>query len=211
MRNYLAGIGIAVMCLVLPGNALASEELEQCKSLQNGISRLACYDKISGYVFSAATETPAPTRGKGKWRVQTEKSPLDDSTNVFVALTAEDGIKDRFGRPSTITLTFACRENKTSAWFTFKGLYMADIQGYGDVTYRIDSRPARTRGMTESTDNEALGLWNGGGAIPFAKDLFEGESMYVRATPFSESAVSDTFPIAGLENAIQPLREACNW
>jgi len=88
---------------------------------------------------------------------------------------------------------------------------MSDLEGRGTVTYRIDTAKAQKKEFTESTDHEALGLWNGGSAIPWIKAMFGGARMYVEATPFSESAVSDFMPISGLEEAIKPLRESCGW
>ena len=88
---------------------------------------------------------------------------------------------------------------------------MADIQGYGTITYRIDDQPARKKEFGESTNNEVLGLWNGGTAIPFIKSLFGAETLRVRAMPFNESALETTFSVAGLTEEIGPLRKACGW
>jgi type VI secretion system protein VasI len=39
----------------------------------------------------------------------------------------------------------------------------------------------------------------------------DGEQLYVRAAPFSESRIEMTFNITGIEDEIAPLREACSW
>lgn len=88
---------------------------------------------------------------------------------------------------------------------------MSDNRGGGRVDYRIDDNPADYRSMEESSDNKALGLWSGGRSIPFIKSLFGGETIFMRASPFNESPVEMTFNISGLEEAIEPLREACGW
>jgi type VI secretion system protein VasI len=41
--------------------------------------------------------------------------------------------------------------------------------------------------------------------------LFGGNRLYVRATPYSESAVDGVFNITAIEEVIQPLRKACGW
>lgn len=82
---------------------------------------------------------------------------------------------------------------------------------YGDVTYRLDDAPARTKGFTESTNNRSLGLWRGNQAIPFAKEMLDHDEMLVRMTPYGESAVTARFRISGLREAIAPLRAACAW
>ena len=88
---------------------------------------------------------------------------------------------------------------------------MADIQGKGRITYRLDSEDAARHTFRESNDNQALGLWSGGQAIPFIKGMLGHDRMLIRATPFSDSTVTGEFNIAGLDEAIKPLREACNW
>ena len=54
-------------------------------------------------------------------------------------------------------------------------------------------------------------LWYGANAIGFAKKLFSGNNLLIRATPYSDSSIQVEFPIAGLEQAIAPLRKACKW
>ncbi|RYF35466.1 MAG: hypothetical protein EOO38_28875 [Cytophagaceae bacterium] len=88
---------------------------------------------------------------------------------------------------------------------------MSSLQGAGRVTFRVDNQKAETKNFEESNDHEALGLWSGGSSIPWIKSLFGGDRMYVEATPYSESRISDFFPIAGLEESVTPLREACGW
>ncbi len=87
---------------------------------------------------------------------------------------------------------------------------MSSLDG-GTITYRVDKRPATKRHMTESSDHQALGLWSAGEVIPFAKELSGATSLYLQATPHSESSVSAEFAIAGLERAIKPLQQACKW
>lgn len=162
--------------------------------------------------LTSATTTPSTSVIlKPTWRTASQKSKLDDSTNVWVTLESNDNVSGRFVSSAPAELTIRCMENKTSVFFQFADHFLADIQGYGDITYRIDSKAARKRSFSESTDNEALGLWSGGGAIPFAKELFGGETMFVRAVPFNESPIDAEFNIEGLANAIGPLRKACGW
>lgn len=52
---------------------------------------------------------------------------------------------------------------------------------------------------------------SGGQTIPVIQEMFDAEQLTVRATPFNESTITVQFPIAGLQEAIEPLREACNW
>ncbi len=87
---------------------------------------------------------------------------------------------------------------------------MSDYQ-HGKITYRVDKLPAQTKRFRESNNHESLGLWSGKSAIPFLKELFGHDRLFVRATPHSESPLEASFDITGLEKAIEPLREACGW
>lgn len=179
---------------------------EDCAKIAADTERLACYD----LQFKASVSS-VPQPAESKWLVREEVSKIDDSKNVLLYLSATEPITDRLGQPSILALSIACREGKTNLWLYFGGQFMADLNGGGRVTYRIDKAAAKTRSFEESNDNEALGLWSGGAAIPFIKELFGGTTLLVRATPFNESSVTAELPIAGLEEAIKPLRQACNW
>jgi type VI secretion system protein VasI len=211
MRLLLGVLAAALCCAEataqtsLPSSILKG--LQICGAVEDTSQRLTCFDVLT----KSLPEQDAETADSGKWNVRTTRSPIDDSTNVFLELSGERGIEDQYGRDAEISLHVACRENTTSAYLVFGGHFMSDIQGFGRVTYRIDQQKAQTRNFTESTDHEALGLWNGGSAIPWVKSMFGAKRMYVEATPFSESRVSDFLPISGIENAITPLREACRW
>ena len=142
------------------------------------------------------------------WRVRTETSPLDDSTSVFLR-TSGTPIQGPYGEDVIPRLHIRCVENSTAVYIHFGGHFMSDYL-HGRVDYRIDDTPARHRQFSESNSHEALGLWHGTG-IGFIKSLFGHDELYVRATPHSESWVSTTFRIGGLEEEITPLRHSCDW
>lgn len=87
----------------------------------------------------------------------------------------------------------------------------SDYNDYGRVNYRIDSNPAKSVDMNESTDNRALGLWSGGKSIPLIKEMIGSSKFVARFTPYNESPVIMEFNISGLEKAILPVREQCKW
>lgn len=196
---------MVVFCLSVHP-ATSAETLQTCAAKPDAL-RLACYDALAEATVSAVTVVPT----KSEWSVQTETSPVDDSKNVFLQVAGTNGITDQYGQESEITLTLACRENVTAAIVNFGGHFMSDLGGAGRVTYRIDTAPAQTKSFSESNNHEALGLWNGATSIPWIKSLFGGTKMYIEATPYSQNVVSDFLRIAGLEEAITPLREACGW
>ncbi len=181
-------------------------------------TRLLCYDKATGFGKNSVSEidtedSEAETKTPlvvSKWVVETKISEIDDSTNVYMHLTSDDEIRGRFGSAGPMEMFIHCRENTTLFYIVFNSLFMSDHQ-YGRVTYRLDSQKAQTKKMKESTSNMALGLWRGRSSIPFVKSMFGHEKMLVRATPHGESAVTATFSITGLEEAVEPLRRSCHW
>jgi len=183
--------------------SVAASEAAQCVSMSDPNARLNCYDAIFKVI--------EPPKTLGAWRVSEARSALDDSRTVTLRLVSDAVIAARFGPPQRAEMILRCMENKTAFYMTFADNFMADVQSYGRVDYRIDSLRADRWSMTESTDNKALGLWSGAGAIGAIKQMSAGKSLFVRVTPFNESPLEVTFTISGLDEAVKPLREACNW
>ena len=201
--------GFALSALIVPS---AAQEIDRglagCAAIENTVNRLTCYDELAKQrnVDKPAVETVT----KGKWEVQTETSKIDDSTNAYMSVESENEFPGRFSGAKRAMLMIACREKSTHVYFTFGDHFMADSGGYGDTTIRIDKQKASTMTLRESTDNGALGLWSGAG-VPFLKKLFGRSALLVRATPYNESAITVDFNIAGIENAIAPVRKNCGW
>jgi type VI secretion system protein VasI len=201
---------LAALLILLPGNVRAETDrgLAKCAAIESSVSRLACYDDLARQRDVAAPATTTVT--KGKWHVTTETSKIDDSTNVYLILESNGEFAGKFGSSQKATLYIACRENKTDLYVVLGDHFLASSGGFGTVTYRIDKRAAKERQFVESTDNSALGLWNGVG-VSIIKELLSGASLLIRVTPFNESSITVEFTIAGLEEAIKPLRKACGW
>jgi type VI secretion system protein VasI len=138
---------------------------------------------------------------------------MTDDTNVVLRVDAKEPVACNFSGMEKPTLIIRCQEDTTSIYIATTGCHLtsSDYNDYGHVTYRIDDKPSNTRSFDESTSNRALGLWSGGQAIPFVKAMFGHKALLTRFTPFNENPVTANFPIAGVEEAIAPLREACGW
>lgn len=161
---------------------------------------------ISLALFAATSTAQA-----SEWHVEEEISLMDDSKTVVMILSSNEKFPMSFGQGSdSIDLIIRCSENSTAMYFVFNGHHMADIQGLNRVTMRVDDAKAVTRSMSVSTDNKALGKWSGSG-IGIIKTFFNADNLVIRATPYSESPITATFNISGIEDEITPLREACSW
>lgn len=180
---------------------------EQCKTIRDDAARLSCYDIALGVLES---ETEA-VEDNGNWVVKTDVSPLTDDKNVFLSLRSENEVSGPYGGRDKGAIWLRCMENTTAVLITFNDHFMSDNAGGGRVEYRLDDASLTHANFRESNDNKALGLWNGGSAIPFIKRMLSRNQLIVLATPFSDSAITLTFNIAGIDNAISSLRETCNW
>lgn len=158
-----------------------------------------------------AEEADSSPTGTGKWNVRNDVSALTDDRNVFLTLRSENLVRGRFSGSGHGTLLIRCMENTTTAYLNFNEHHMADLQNYGRVEYRVDDAEMRSINMNESTDNRVLGLWSGGRSIPWIKNFVDADQLIVRATPFSESAITMTFDVRGLDEAISGVRETCSW
>jgi len=152
----------------------------------------------------------APAIANAGWQTYTETSKIDDSTNVIIAVEANELAENRFGRPATIRAIAQCIDGKTGFFINFDSFYMSDFNGRGIVTMRVDKEKARRINMGESTDHRSLGL-TGGAAIRLLKTMQGKSSFVVAAIPVNESEVQVTFTLAGFDGAIKSVRSACGW
>ena len=184
---------LLTLAMLLPLSAWGQSDGD-CTAIENEVRKTDCYIL------------------KGEFIVKIDKSNFDDSTTVTLFRRANETLSISYGGTSRPIFYIRCMENTTAMFVNASGMYLASgFDGYGRVDYRVDDRPAGVWSMQESTDNEALGLWRGSQSIPAIKGLFGGDVLRVKFTPFNESPVEVTFNIAGLEEQIVPLREACNW
>ncbi|MFC0285806.1 type VI secretion system-associated protein TagO [Kaistia hirudinis] len=191
-------------------------KIRKCSAVENGLERLACFDELAASLNAAADQkasaaAAASPEDKGQWRQLIEASKVDDSTTVILNLASKGSIIDRFGRRHDPTLTIRCMEKVTVLYWTFGDLFVADSGGFGEVTIRLDREKARSLRTDESTDHRSLGLWTGGQTIPLIRSMLDNETMLVRMTPYSESAMEMEFDIRGLAAAVKPLQAACGW
>ncbi|UES40961.1 type VI secretion system-associated protein TagO [Roseibium aggregatum] len=202
-RSLIAGIAL---CATVTPTSAAVDTPQGCSKIPYDDTRLACYDRFFKVKPESTQETKAPT----DWQTSLEKSKMDDSTAVILVTQSEEVIDCGWNRGDRVTLHVRCIENTTAMVFS-TGCHMTGHGGYGEVTYRLDDDKPKTARMTESTNNRSLGLWTGARAIPVIKQMFGKSQMIARMTPFSENSFTATFKIGGLEEAIQPLRDACHW
>jgi type VI secretion system protein VasI len=205
-------------------NADLDAALKTCATQDATAARRQCLDSLLarfGYRPApppqAAAAGPAPVvpsrRPSGSykaWLYRTETSRVDDSTSIILLLSARDLARDRVGRTFRFELSIRCAEGTTAFAIDFDGLVVS-AQSAAEVTWRVDGRPPGVMAMQHSSDNRALGLWSTETAVPFIQTLFGGQTLVIQANPLSGTQMIAEFPIAGIEEAIAPLRQACGW
>ncbi len=201
MRNLILCATLAI--------AATGATAQECIEIQDSDARLACYDAAAGFV-STIEPDPSPP---GNWKVGFDTSALRDTRDVYLSTSADTATTCRsFGGGSNIpTLFLRCQENTTSLVIGSNCQMVSGHSNYGRVDFRIDAEPAGRMNMQESTTNTALGLWRGREAIPFIRRLLGKDKLLVRFIPFNQNPQEFTFDISGLDEAIAPLREECNW
>ncbi|WP_312619033.1 type VI secretion system-associated protein TagO [Agrobacterium pusense] len=207
LKFFSAAAAFSALLVPLSSNADDATKLNECITVSSDLDRLSCYDKLSGR--APKTETQAP---KGQWQVSTETSKMTDQKSVFLSVESEEVIDCGWNKGAKISMHLRCQEDSTDLFFvTDCHMTSGAYSSYGDIDYRVDTEKAKKVSGSASTDNKALGLWGGGKSIPVIKQMIGKEKIVVRMTPYSESPFTATFNIAGLAEAVKPLREECRW
>ncbi|MBI1887715.1 MAG: type VI secretion protein [Nitrosomonadales bacterium] len=197
---------VVVWAVFLIGEAVAAEkqEIAKCAAKNSDAARLVCYDALAR---SLGVDKPKSTivQGSGKWKLTVNRSPIDDSENVYLAVEAEEIVRSGY-KTAKPMLYVRCAEKKTNVFLTWD-LYLG-LESTEMLT-RFDGAKATTDTWSISTDNSAVFVQ--GSDIAFAKKMMVHEKLLAQVTPYGESPVMATFKIAGLSEAIKPLRKACGW
>ena len=153
----------------------------------------------------AAGEAPAA------WESETTLDPFYDH-EIHALSTPSQAFVDKHGRRRVGRLALSCstREGREglAVELYFGGLFMSDIGEYGDITYRVDRKSAKTGGFETSNDNEWLSVF-GWEAEQFMAYMLGGEKLLARATPAWRLSRLFEFDIAGIDERIRPLAEGC--
>lgn len=196
---------ISIAALVMgTAHSAEREEIAKCAARKSSAERLVCFDALARSIGVDKPVTTVTT-GKGKWHVRSDKSPINDSKNVFLSLNAKQAVRSRY-KTVTPTLIIRCSEGKTNAFITWD-LFLG-VKSTTMLT-RLDKEAAVTEAWGISTDSEAVFV--SGDDVAFVKQLMPHQTLLAQITPLGESPVMVTFDIGGLAEAIKPLQEACKW
>lgn len=140
----------------------------------------------------AAEEKKAP-----RWQLHTSVDRFDGAKTVMVSASADSG--------QDAALWVRCRNNKTDLVVTWPRSLGGSSQV---IQWRIDDRPAQSETWQLSQDGRTLFAPQ---AIPLARQMLKAQEFAIRTNPAGAQQQSLFFRIAGLEDAIAPVRQACGW
>ena len=211
MKKHL----IIAALLFFPSVVSADEKMiEKCHQISTDLERLKCYDKETGYNETTtepeeiAEPKPEPSiEPEGKqWRYSEERSALDNRKDVWLSVISDNTEGNSIGSPIRATLWLRCMENTTSVLIGFDR-YTSDNQ---NVRYKFDNESVQKQWMQTMRGGDGIGIWSGSRAIPFIKKMYGKERMVVAYDTYT-GPVEFTFNIAGVQERIAPLAEACEW
>lgn len=183
-------------------SAIDEKKFAICASVDGDLSRLECFDKLAkqNNLDGPQSETKLISES-GKWKVEVEVNPIDDSKTVTMVLPASSG-ESSWGK--TIYLIARCKSGKTELYINWQD-YLGS-ESY--VLTRVGKKEAVTRKWSLSTNSQASFHPN---PISFLKEMLLSSKLVAQTTPYSDSPVTAIFDTSGMENSIKPLRETCNW
>ncbi|WP_404405440.1 type VI secretion system-associated protein TagO [Pelagibacterium halotolerans] len=184
---------------------------EQCAAIGPASERLDCYDSIfrSGR-FSGGNEEGNPEMGL--WASGVEVSQIEGTERPFASLESEQLIPAQPRGRAPARLTILCQDEQPVVQFSFAGQFMGtETSRSGLITIQFDRQPPRSQSLDLSGDRTALGFFSEDDARAFIDRLLVTNRLIVRAQPQGERSVTVSFQIEGIEQALQPVREACGW
>jgi type VI secretion system protein VasI len=167
----------------------------ECSRIEDTSDRLACYDRL-------AQEVDEVRSGDlGKWRVNVRDNPRDDSRTITLYLVATNVSPPR---DEAVFLFLRCRDGETTAHVTWNRAL-----ANGETMIRLGGGEAERVYWNVSSDSEAT--FYPGETSDFVQILLGNELLALQVNPRDSLPMTAVFELAGLDRAIEPLREGCPW
>ena len=186
---------------------IPKNEFAKCSMIDGDLEKLNCFDELARkYDLDGIQSSKKEIQDSGKWKINENINPIDDSKTVTVYLLSDSGRSSMMRRQ--IQLVLRCKSGSTELYINWYDYLGSDAK----VLTRVGKNYATSSNWSLSTDSQAT-FYPGGRSktIDFIKSLINEDSFVAQVTPYNESPVTAIFDIKGLQKAIQPLREACSW
>lgn len=196
--------------LVTTWQTAFSATIEDCSKITTDAERLACFDSVSKQNETSADAEAEGDGQKSKWKLNTIQSKMDDSTSYSVRMLSDNQINEGENDNKYGTIYIACSKPFTTIAFT-TGDLLKEYDGTSLVRYRLDKEQAKTTDMVVAKPNYVIGFWEEKKSVPFIKDMLGHEKMIVEIKRYGLGNATMEFSIKGIDEAIKPIRQACNW
>jgi len=182
-RSY-ALLAVALLGLV-PAMPAMAQSGQQCAAIAGDGERLACYDAI----FRDGT---------------------DGGESLTVSFESEQLIPARPNGRAPATLTVACDAGTLTVAFAYAGNTMSALGRDAGITFQVDLQAARSRTLLADPSNTSLIIGNTADAEAFLDMLDGANNLTTRVTPVNSRSLSVRFSLAGVLEAVAPVRAACS-
>lgn len=188
-------VTVVLGALVLPGIARAqlSEEFDKesarCISLSDEAEKADCIRRLT-------TE---------RWDVAVRVDKLDGSKSVFVGIMSGDTLDGPAGSTRPF-LAIRCLRNRTDVTISNWGRYLG--RGGIPARWRVDNEPIVSERWESSQDGWIAFASN---PISLLKRTYDRKELVVSVQPRGAQPRSVGFHLPGLNVAIRPIREVCQW
>ena len=192
MKSFAPMLAMAFAMFPFFASAQGGETFDQagerCRALSDKADREACITKF------ATTN----------WIVTRQIDKLDGSKTIAMMIFSPDEVPTNrtLRHPS---LSIRCLKNRTElhiGWPDFLGLQAVSVK------WRLDDQPVVTERWNASGSGDGAFTNN---PVDLSKKMLGKKEFVISVAPYNKVASTVTFNLAGLEEAIKPLREVCKW
>ena len=184
--------------------------VDDCSKINTSGERLACFDAISKQNELPASEEIKGDEQKSKWVLETIQPEMNAGTMYTIIMIADHHIGRNHRHVGAGAILISCWKSSMSVFFLTGGP-LDEHNGRSFVRYQLDQEPTKTIEMSLQETQLSIGLWSSEQSIPFIKEMFGHDKMLVLLEGYKGNTETLEFPIKGLEEALKPLRKACNW
>ena len=185
MVRRLGLVALAFFGLSLAAPAFGQQAGAQCAAIAADDERLACYDAV----FGVGGEEPE---------------------GLSITFESEQMIPARPSGRAPATMTVACDSGELSVIFAYAGNTMSALGRDAGITMQVDLQAARSRTLPVDETNTALVIEGNADAKAFLDMLAGANNLTTRVTPVNSRSLSVRFSLAGMLDAIAPIRSACS-
>lgn len=120
-------------------------------------------------------------------------------------------VEGMFDKAAPAQMQIRCASNNTSVSFSFTDVFLSDVPDYDVVTLRLDGAPEQQVRLVKGDDDGTLVWPTGREAVPFLLRAIAADTLQLKVTALTNDVLTPSFSLAGLTQALGPVRRACNW